>query len=142
MMILGELVPSEGKIRHSGRISFSPQTSWIMPGTIRDNILFGLTYDEYRYTSIIKACQLEEVHLFVSISFIHFFILTLIFYSADEVRAGLFCACTNMVADIAQANYLDHLMFIISTTAKIYMATYLICMLKNILKIMRVLGTC
>ncbi|XP_058500678.1 cystic fibrosis transmembrane conductance regulator [Solea solea] len=60
MMILGELVPSEGKIRHSGRISFSPQTAWIMPGTIRDNILFGLTYDEYRYTSIIKACQLEE----------------------------------------------------------------------------------
>lgn len=61
MMILGELVPSEGKIRHSGRISFSPQTAWIMPGTIRDNILFGLTYDEYRYTSVIKACQLEEV---------------------------------------------------------------------------------
>ena len=61
MMILGELVPSEGKIRHSGRISFCPQTSWIMPGTIRDNILFGLTYDELRYTSIIKACQLEEV---------------------------------------------------------------------------------
>ncbi|KAM3869815.1 cystic fibrosis transmembrane conductance regulator [Diretmus argenteus] len=60
MMILGELVPSEGKIRHSGRISFSSQTSWIMPGTIRDNILFGLTYDEYRYTSVIKACQLEE----------------------------------------------------------------------------------
>ncbi|XP_053174870.1 cystic fibrosis transmembrane conductance regulator [Scomber japonicus] len=60
MMILGELVPSEGKIRHSGRISFSPQTSWIVPGTIRDNILFGLTYDEYRYSSVIKACQLEE----------------------------------------------------------------------------------
>lgn len=60
MMILGELVPSEGKVRHSGRVSFSPQTSWILPGTIRDNILFGLTYDEYRYTSVIKACQLEE----------------------------------------------------------------------------------
>ncbi|XP_061629834.1 cystic fibrosis transmembrane conductance regulator [Phyllopteryx taeniolatus] len=60
MLILGELMPSEGKIRHSGRVSFSSQTSWIMPGTIRDNILFGLTYDEYRYTSIIKACQLEE----------------------------------------------------------------------------------
>lgn len=61
MLILGELMPSEGKIRHSGRVSFSSQTSWIMPGTIRDNILFGLTYDEYRYTSVIKACQLEEV---------------------------------------------------------------------------------
>ncbi|XP_036375803.1 cystic fibrosis transmembrane conductance regulator-like [Megalops cyprinoides] len=60
MMILGELVPSEGKVKHSGRVSFSPQTSWIVPGTIRDNIVFGLTYDEYRYTSVIKACQLEE----------------------------------------------------------------------------------
>ncbi|KAJ8388599.1 hypothetical protein AAFF_G00131640 [Aldrovandia affinis] len=60
MMIMGELVPSEGKVKHSGRISFSPQTSWIIPGSIRDNILFGLTYDEYRYSSVIKACQLEE----------------------------------------------------------------------------------
>lgn len=72
MMILGELVPTEGKIRHSGRISFSPQTSWIMPGTIRDNILFGLTYDEYRYNSVIQACQLEEVPLFLSFSFAAF----------------------------------------------------------------------
>lgn len=61
MLILGELVPTEGKIKHSGRVSFSPQNSWIMPGTIRDNILFGLAYDEFRYTSVIKACQLEEV---------------------------------------------------------------------------------
>ncbi|XP_012671078.1 cystic fibrosis transmembrane conductance regulator [Clupea harengus] len=60
MTVLGELVPSEGTIRHSGRISFSPQTAWIMPGTIRDNILFGLNYDEYRYNSVIKACQLEQ----------------------------------------------------------------------------------
>uniref|UniRef100_A0A672SQ94 Cystic fibrosis transmembrane conductance regulator n=1 Tax=Sinocyclocheilus grahami TaxID=75366 RepID=A0A672SQ94_SINGR len=60
MSILGELVPSSGKIRHSGRISYSSQTAWIMPGTIRDNILFGLTYDEYRYKSVVKACQLEE----------------------------------------------------------------------------------
>lgn len=65
MMILGELVPTEGKIKHSGRVSFSPQNSWIMPGTIRENILFGLTYDEYRYTSVINACQLEEVKTFV-----------------------------------------------------------------------------
>lgn len=65
MMILGELVPTEGKIKHSGRVSFSSQNSWIMPGTIRENILFGLTYDEYRYTSVINACQLEEVKTFV-----------------------------------------------------------------------------
>nr|KAF6337902.1 CF transmembrane conductance regulator [Pipistrellus kuhlii] len=61
MMIMGELEPSEGKIRHSGRISFCSQFSWIMPGTIKENIIFGVSYDEYRYRSVIKACQLEEV---------------------------------------------------------------------------------
>lgn len=61
MTILGELVPSSGRICHSGRVSYFSQNAWIMPGTIRDNILFGLTYDEYRYTSVVKACQLEEV---------------------------------------------------------------------------------
>ncbi|XP_046762185.1 cystic fibrosis transmembrane conductance regulator isoform X1 [Gallus gallus] len=60
MLIMGELEPSEGKIKHSGRISFSPQVSWIMPGTIKENIIFGVSYDEYRYKSVIQACQLEE----------------------------------------------------------------------------------
>ncbi|KAI5098210.1 cystic fibrosis transmembrane conductance regulator, partial [Silurus meridionalis] len=60
MTILGELVPSSGKIRHSSRVSYSSQTAWIMPGTIRENILFGLTYAEYRYSRVVKACQLEE----------------------------------------------------------------------------------
>ncbi|XP_060229830.1 cystic fibrosis transmembrane conductance regulator [Meriones unguiculatus] len=60
MMILGELEAAEGKIKHSGRISFCSQFSWIMPGTVRENIVFGVSYDEYRYNSIIKACQLQE----------------------------------------------------------------------------------
>ncbi|XP_027700815.1 cystic fibrosis transmembrane conductance regulator isoform X3 [Vombatus ursinus] len=60
MLIMGELEPSEGKIKHSGRISFCSQFSWIMPGTIKENIIFGVSYDEYRYKSVIKACQLEE----------------------------------------------------------------------------------
>ncbi|KAG8439811.1 hypothetical protein GDO86_005830 [Hymenochirus boettgeri] len=60
MMIMGELEPTEGKIKHSGRISFSPQVSWIMPGTIKENIIFGISFDQYRYLSVIKACQLEE----------------------------------------------------------------------------------
>ncbi|KAM4676151.1 cystic fibrosis transmembrane conductance regulator [Discoglossus pictus] len=60
MMVMGELEPSAGKIKHSGRISFSPQVSWIMPGTIKENIIFGVSYDQYRYHSVIKVCQLEE----------------------------------------------------------------------------------
>ncbi|XP_006859377.1 PREDICTED: cystic fibrosis transmembrane conductance regulator [Chrysochloris asiatica] len=60
MMIMGELEPLEGRIKHSGRISFCSQFSWIMPGTIKENIIFGVSYDEYRYKSVIRACQLEE----------------------------------------------------------------------------------
>ncbi|XP_067325155.1 cystic fibrosis transmembrane conductance regulator [Anolis sagrei] len=60
MLIMGELEPLEGKVKHSGRISFCPQVSWIMPGTIKDNIIFGVSYDEFRYKNVIKACQLEE----------------------------------------------------------------------------------
>uniref|UniRef100_A0A8D2LIH0 Cystic fibrosis transmembrane conductance regulator n=1 Tax=Varanus komodoensis TaxID=61221 RepID=A0A8D2LIH0_VARKO len=63
MLIMGELEPLEGKIKHSGRISFCPQVSWIMPGTIKENIIFGVSYDEFRYKSVIKACQLEEFSL-------------------------------------------------------------------------------
>nr|AAB24879.1 cystic fibrosis transmembrane conductance regulator, CFTR [rats, parotid gland, Peptide Partial, 512 aa] [Rattus sp.] len=48
------------QIKHSGRVSFSSQISWIMPGTIKENIIFGVSYDEYRYKSVVKACQLQE----------------------------------------------------------------------------------
>uniref|UniRef100_A0A8C1G281 Cystic fibrosis transmembrane conductance regulator n=1 Tax=Cyprinus carpio TaxID=7962 RepID=A0A8C1G281_CYPCA len=85
MTILGELVPSSGKIRHSGRISYSSQTAWIMPGTIRDNILFGLTYDEYRYKSVVKACQLEEV-LTNECSSVHSFFQCLCKLMASKTR--------------------------------------------------------
>ncbi|KAL8221277.1 UNVERIFIED_CONTAM: hypothetical protein K2H54_063306 [Gekko kuhli] len=63
MLIMGELEPLEGKVKHSGRISFCPQVSWIMPGTIKENIIFGVSYDEFRYKSVIKACQLEEISM-------------------------------------------------------------------------------
>ena len=65
MLILGELEASEGIIKHSGRVSFCSQFSWIMPGTIKENIIFGVSYDEYRYKSVVKACQLQEVSIFM-----------------------------------------------------------------------------
>lgn len=67
MLIMGELEPLEGKVKHSGRISFCPQVSWIMPGTIRENVIFGVSYDELRYKTVIKACQLEEVSIQFSV---------------------------------------------------------------------------
>ena len=44
----------------SGRIAYVAQTAWIQTGSVRDNILFGLPYDEVKYKKAIKACALEQ----------------------------------------------------------------------------------
>jgi ATP-binding cassette subfamily C (CFTR/MRP) protein 4 len=56
----GELHLAKGSIKHSGNIAYVSDTPWVFPGTIRENILFGLTYDEEWYSHTIKACQLER----------------------------------------------------------------------------------
>ncbi|KAJ3791300.1 P-loop containing nucleoside triphosphate hydrolase protein, partial [Lentinula aff. detonsa] len=40
-------------------IAYAAQESWVLNETIRENILFGSPYDEYRYKKVIKQCALE-----------------------------------------------------------------------------------
>ncbi|KAM9674934.1 ATP-binding cassette sub-family C member 4-like isoform 2-T3 [Dama dama] len=58
--LLGELSLSQGKVRVHGSIAYVSQQPWVLPGTVRSNILFGKKYDEERYEEVIKACALEE----------------------------------------------------------------------------------
>ncbi len=60
--IAGEFsgISISGTITCQGTLVYVPQTAWIFSGTIRDNILFGLPYDEPKYTTIIEACALTE----------------------------------------------------------------------------------
>lgn len=44
----------------NGTISYVEQSSWIQNMTVRDNILFGETFDIVNYKKTIKACQLER----------------------------------------------------------------------------------
>jgi ABC-type multidrug transport system fused ATPase/permease subunit len=41
-------------------IAFVAQTPWIENMSIKDNILFGLPYDEIRYNKVLKACALAK----------------------------------------------------------------------------------
>ncbi|KAF4625644.1 hypothetical protein G7Y89_g12520 [Cudoniella acicularis] len=41
-------------------IAFVSQTPWIENASIKDNILFGLPYDEIRYNKVIGACALTQ----------------------------------------------------------------------------------
>ena len=58
--ILGEMPICGGKIRVSGRLSYSAQESWLFAGTIRENILFGRPLHRDRYERVVTACALDR----------------------------------------------------------------------------------
>lgn len=41
-------------------VAYVAQQAWLQNLSIRDNILFGLPYDESRYNEVIGVCALEQ----------------------------------------------------------------------------------
>ncbi|XP_022781787.1 multidrug resistance-associated protein 4-like isoform X2 [Stylophora pistillata] len=65
LAIAGEISDISGDITFQGSLAHVSQTPWVFSGTIRQNILFGLPYDETKYSKIIEACSLtEDFHTF------------------------------------------------------------------------------
>ena len=59
--ILGEMDPLlRGSRRVIGKIAYAPQKPWIFSGTIRQNILCGLSYDAHRYQQVIQVSALDR----------------------------------------------------------------------------------
>lgn len=59
--ILNETVLKKGgSIHKRGTIAYASQSPWILNATIRENITFGLPYEETKYNTIIDACQLNH----------------------------------------------------------------------------------
>ncbi|KAJ3097211.1 hypothetical protein HDU97_005074 [Phlyctochytrium planicorne] len=62
--LLGEMKREAGEIflpdprEIPGGVAYVAQTAFLLNGTIRDNILFGNTYDEQRYVAVLEACAL------------------------------------------------------------------------------------
>lgn len=59
LSLLKELHITEGSAEIRGRLGFASQTAWIFAGTLRENILFGQTFNEARYNQVIEACALK-----------------------------------------------------------------------------------
>lgn len=58
--ITGELMPSQGQIaRKPVSLAYAPQDPFIMDGSVKENILFGLDYDEENYKATVEACGLD-----------------------------------------------------------------------------------
>ncbi|TCD68817.1 hypothetical protein EIP91_009684 [Steccherinum ochraceum] len=66
MALLGEMhyIPSGPtsyfNLPRYGGVAYASQESWVQNETIKDNILFGSSYDEERYNKVIKQCGLER----------------------------------------------------------------------------------
>ena len=57
--LVKELPISSGSCTRNYRtIAYASQDPWIMDGTVRDNIVMGLSYDEQWYNTVVKACGL------------------------------------------------------------------------------------
>jgi ABC-type transport system involved in cytochrome bd biosynthesis fused ATPase/permease subunit len=57
--IIGSMTKISGRIQVSGTIGYCSQTPWIQNATMKDNILFGQSYDQEKYQSVIRDCALE-----------------------------------------------------------------------------------
>lgn len=59
--LLGRMTLVGGQERITdAQVAYVPQTPWCAHGTLRDNILFGLPFDEAKYRRVIFACALEH----------------------------------------------------------------------------------
>ncbi|XP_037547246.1 canalicular multispecific organic anion transporter 2 [Nematolebias whitei] len=56
--LLGDMEKLEGEVSVQGLVAFVPQQAWIQNATLRDNILFGKSYDEQKYRRVLDACAL------------------------------------------------------------------------------------
>ncbi|XP_078045915.1 putative multidrug resistance-associated protein lethal(2)03659 isoform X1 [Augochlora pura] len=56
--ILGEIEVTEGHVKINGSLSYAGQEAWVFGSSVRQNILFGQTYDRHRYQRVVKACSL------------------------------------------------------------------------------------
>jgi len=60
LALAGELEVSKGNIhRSTSSLAYASQDPWIMNGSVKENILMGLSYDKEHYHDIVKSCGLD-----------------------------------------------------------------------------------
>ena len=58
--IIEEIPFCKGKLVKSGNVAFVEQEPIIFSLTVKDNILFGLPYNQEKFENVIECCCLQE----------------------------------------------------------------------------------
>ncbi|KAJ6471750.1 ABC protein [Mycena vitilis] len=62
--LIGDMRATGGKWAFGGRVAYCPQSAWIQNASLRDNVLFGLPFEEARYWRVLEdACLLPDLQL-------------------------------------------------------------------------------
>lgn len=56
--ILGNLYKTRGQVTVCGNVAYVPQTAWVMNASVKENIIFGRTFDSQLYDKTLQACAL------------------------------------------------------------------------------------
>ncbi|GAB6030689.1 hypothetical protein CHUAL_007542 [Chamberlinius hualienensis] len=59
MTMLNEMYIASGDVHMGGSVTYMPQEPWLFPSTIKQNIIFGLPFDQQRYDRVIFNCALQ-----------------------------------------------------------------------------------
>lgn len=61
MSILGELPITSGEVKVRGKVAYAAQEAWVFGGSVKQNVIFGSTFDENRYKKVLNVCALDKV---------------------------------------------------------------------------------
>ncbi|KAG0348379.1 hypothetical protein BG005_011567 [Podila minutissima] len=56
--MIGDMYKREGEVTVYGRMAYVAQQAWIVNDTLRDNIIFGNTFDQAKYDHVLMSCGL------------------------------------------------------------------------------------
>ncbi|XP_055936124.1 ATP-binding cassette sub-family C member 4-like isoform X2 [Argiope bruennichi] len=65
MSILGELPIVSGEVKVRGKVAYASQEPWVFGGSVKQNVIFGSTFDENKYKTVLNVCALDkDIELF------------------------------------------------------------------------------
>ena len=97
MAILKELPLLSGEIRTNGRLAYVSQQAWVLSASIKENIVLGNEFNEYKYNEIIRACALDKVSSQINSSLMfvvdRYIAIRKVHRSGNNPRFGIYHQC-------------------------------------------------